>query len=224
MDTVFLLKLAAGVFFAFIGKVMERIGQRKGWRHPTFIAYGSVVLWFAIGFIVLATTESLLTGFLAMLVAAMACLVAVWFAAGGGDKKCPSCAETIKAEAVRCRFCGCTLNQSAGTHKPNDAWREPLAANTGRDSILQCQCEFCGNVFRFEASDGGRGVKCGKCGNMTVLPETAEPAAPHLASDGSLWFSCQHCSQQLEVDKSGVGQMIDCPSCHNEIQIPQFQR
>ncbi|WP_349816344.1 zinc ribbon domain-containing protein [Pseudomonas putida] len=41
--------------------------------------------------------------------------------AGSDEKKCPYCAEVIKAEALKCRYCGEMLNQSREARQMKEA-------------------------------------------------------------------------------------------------------
>jgi phage shock protein PspC (stress-responsive transcriptional regulator) len=45
-------------------------------------------------------------------------------AASAGEKQCPWCAETIRAEALKCRFCGSVLDRSA-TRLLTHPWVRP---------------------------------------------------------------------------------------------------
>ncbi len=41
----------------------------------------------------------------------------------GELKQCPECAEWIKIAAVRCRFCGCRIEQAQEEGLPEETWR-----------------------------------------------------------------------------------------------------
>lgn len=83
------------------GVIAGMIAERKG---------RNVLPWFVIGFLF-----SLLGIIFALVVAPRAQGIEAQALGGGAMKKCPYCAEVIKTEAVKCRFCGSDLPPTAPT-------------------------------------------------------------------------------------------------------------
>lgn len=77
------------------------------------------------------------------------------------EKKCPACAEIIKLEAVKCRFCGQQFDPEEVSRQVAAADEEVAAlTNAGRR-----RCPHCGlwDVVTAVQPDGGLGPWCPHC-------------------------------------------------------------
>jgi hypothetical protein len=77
-------------------------------------------------------------------------------------KKCPHCAEVIKLEATKCRFC-------LETFDPDQVAREVAAHRTQVEAMLAAGRQFCSGCRRWDVvpyamlPDGGHGPWCPNC-------------------------------------------------------------
>lgn len=114
-------------------------------------------------------------------------------------KKCPTCAETIKLEALKCRFCGETFD-------PNEVKREvdqrlailQLVTNDGK----QKECPQCHKADAYWAhiEDGSMGYWCPNCeSSLLRILETSCGRKLSIPPEQPLGIVCPHCHTKGHV-------------------------
>jgi len=83
---------------------------------------------------------------------------------GEENKKCPACAEIIKLEALKCRFCGEALDPQTVARQVEER-RAALADDLEKRTAGKVKCPCCGqwDVYRATIEDGGQGHWCPNC-------------------------------------------------------------
>jgi hypothetical protein len=123
MYTEFILRVGAGVLIGWLFVAVGVVARRKGLKNALLIKFVTAFFAIAAWIFFLFGNNSSWDGFLAALVIVLFSLGAV--ALGESKiiteeedslthqgKQCPFCAETIKAKAIKCRFCGSVLNHA----------------------------------------------------------------------------------------------------------------
>ncbi len=84
------------------------------------------------------------------------------------DKKCPFCAEIIKREAIKCRFCGSDLREQP----PAKLSTEPRQNNAPKlvGAEVHFECHACRQPIAADADAVGQQFRCPECGETLEVP------------------------------------------------------
>lgn len=127
------------------------------------------------------------------------------------NKRCPMCAETIKLEAIKCRFCG-QLFDNNEVQKEIDKRKAEIDDEILMEKKGIKQCPRCGNldVHKAYIEDGGQGDWCPHCKMSLQIMEKECPGCGNINTRkayneiGTLGDWCPRCKKSFQRIKGEI--------------------
>lgn len=79
--------------------------------------------------------------------------------------------------------------------------------------MINFLCKKCSQRLNIEDKHAGKRVKCPKCGNIDIVPDTSD----------KIKFNCENCGHKISVPKIYAGKKGKCPQCKTVIVVPDAE-
>ena len=69
--------------------------------------------------------------------------------------------------------------------------------------MIKFSCKNCGQKLNVEDKHSGKRIKCPKCSDVCVVPDSSD----------KIKFHCENCGQSITVPQIHAGKKGKCPKC-----------